>query len=144
MSVAQMTDLATGGCLCGGVRFAIEGRLRPVVFCHCEQCRRTSGHFVAATACETGALEITAGESLSWYRSSDVAERGFCKICGGSLFWRPDHGRYVSVGAGVFDDPNILTGAEHIFCESKSNYYSIDDGLPQRIGYEGMASFDDR
>ena len=41
----------TGGCLCGGVRYTVTGPLRDIVACHCEQCRRSSGHFVAATAC---------------------------------------------------------------------------------------------
>jgi hypothetical protein len=130
-----MADRAEGGCLCGGVRFAVEGQLRPVLFCHCEQCRRTSGHYVAASACEADALNLTAEDTLSWYQSSDDAQRGFCNTCGASLFWRPGHGRYVSIMAGVFDDPNILTGGEHIYCEGISNYYSIGDGLPQHIGH---------
>jgi hypothetical protein len=39
---------ATGGCLCGAVRYEVRGPLRPVVYCHCTQCRRTSGHFSAS------------------------------------------------------------------------------------------------
>jgi len=139
-----MTDLTTGRCLCGGVRFSIYGRLRPVVFCHCEQCRRTSGHFVAASACDIDALKLDSDKTLSWYRSSEEAERGFCTACGASLFWRPAHGRYISVMAGVFDDPNVLSGAEHIYCEGVSNYYTIDDGLPHHTGRGGMIDFDER
>ncbi len=138
-----MADRAEGGCLCSGVRFAVEGRLRPVVFCHCEQCRRTSGHFVAASACELDAFNLTAEDTLSWYRSSDEAQRGFCNTCGASLFWRPSNGRYVSIMAGVFDDPNILTGGEHIFCEGISNYYNVEDGLPHHIDRGDMTDFDD-
>lgn len=138
-----MAEPASGGCLCGGVRFSVDGRLRPVVFCHCGQCRRFSGHFLGATACETAALTVGKDTSLRWYRSSKEAERGFCSNCGASLFWKPGHGRYVSIMAGAFDDPNILTGGEHIFCEKISAYYRIDDGLPQRIGYEGMTGFDE-
>ena len=139
-----MAERATGGCLCGGVRFAVDGQLRPVIFCHCEQCKRFSGHFVGATACDATALTVENDKSLRWYRSSPDAERGFCSTCGGSLFWKPGHGRYVSIMAGAFDDPNILTGGEHIFCEAISAYYRISDGLPQRTGYEGMTAFDER
>ena len=38
-----------GGCLCGAVRYEIRGPLRGVIACHCSQCRRTSGHYVAMT-----------------------------------------------------------------------------------------------
>ena len=139
-----MTDSATGACLCGGVKFSVRGKLRPVVFCHCEQCRRTSGHFVAASACELDALEFTSDDSLAWYRSSEEAQRGFCKVCGASLFWRPGHGRYISIFAGTFDDPDLLTGGEHIYCEGIGGYYSVNDGLPQHVGYGGMVDFDNR
>ena len=47
----HMNPAITGGCLCGGVRYAVTGPLRDIIACHCEQCRRSSGHFVAATAC---------------------------------------------------------------------------------------------
>ena len=40
---------ATSDCLCGVVRYEVRGPLRPVIACHCTQCRRTSGPFVAAT-----------------------------------------------------------------------------------------------
>ena len=71
----------TGGCLCGGVRYRVKGPLRPVVYCHCSQCRRTSGHFVAVTAVAKDALVVVADKSLDWFTSSDVASRGFCKRC---------------------------------------------------------------
>ena len=78
-----MTD-QTGGCLCGGVRYRVTGPLRPVVTCHCRQCRRTSGHFAAFTACAAGDLVLDSDRTLRWYRSSPEAERGFCGECGAS------------------------------------------------------------
>ena len=45
-----MTNKATGGCLCGAVKYQVTGVLRPVVACHCTQCQKTSGHHVAATS----------------------------------------------------------------------------------------------
>ena len=45
-----MRPRQTGGCLCGAVRYRVAGPLRDVVACHCAQCRRSSGHFAAATA----------------------------------------------------------------------------------------------
>lgn len=126
----------TGGCLCGGVRYTIHGPARAVIFCHCEQCRRTSGHFVAATACAPDDLELTRGDSLRWYASSSSADRGFCATCGSNLFWRPRTGDRISIMAGTLDAPTGLDGAEHIYVGSKSDYYTIHDGLPQQDGWE--------
>ena len=125
---------ASGQCLCGAVRYAVHGPLRDVSYCHCSQCRRTSGHFVAASACDRQHLELVDDAGLRWYRSSPTAERGFCRHCGSSLFWRPGHGRRVSIMAGTLDVPTGLTACEHIHVDSASDYYSIDDGLPRFDG----------
>jgi hypothetical protein len=118
---------ATGACLCGGVRYEVRGTLTPVTACHCSQCARTSGNYVASTNCATGDLVLTAEETLRWYRSSQAAERGFCARCGGNLFWRAIGGPDISVMAGTLDRPTHLHLAEHIFVESKSDYYDIAD-----------------
>lgn len=68
---------------------------------------------------------------LRWYRSSAAAERGFCSGCGSSIFWRPGHGRHVSIMAGTIDGATGLAASEHICLATAGDYYSIDDGLPQ-------------
>lgn len=130
MSTVQ-TARATGGCLCGAVRYELHGPLRKVVYCHCEQCRKTSGHFVAATAVDHEYLRLTEDAGLTWYQSSGIARRGFCKTCGSSLFWSPSHGKYVGIMAGALDAPTGLTSREHIHVEDASDYYELTDGLPQ-------------
>jgi hypothetical protein len=120
-----------GRCLCGAVSYTVSGSLRPVIFCHCKMCRRTSGHYVAATACMLSQLTIEPSEHLRWYQSSSEAQRGFCGQCGSNLFWKPTSGAYVSIWAGTLADPTGLSGAEHIFVADKGDYYTLDDGLPQ-------------
>lgn len=120
----------TGACLCGGVRYEVEGPLRAVIACHCSQCRRTSGHFAAATRAPSENLRLLCDETLSWFRSSDSAERGFCRRCGGNIFWRPIGGTTTSIFAGTLDTPTHLNTERHIFVADKSDYYSIDDGVP--------------
>ena len=122
---------ATGRCLCGAVRYAVSGPLRPVSYCHCSQCRRSSGHYVAATACAAAHLTLVNEEGLRWDRASPNAKRGFCGECGSSLFWRPDHGRHISIMAGTIDAPTGLEAKEHIFLKDASDYYVLGDGLPQ-------------
>ncbi len=124
--------LHSGSCLCGGVRYEIRGPLRDVVACHCSQCRKTSGHFVAMTNVPVDAIAFLASNSLVWYRSSASAERGFCNRCGGNLFWRTLDGDTLSIAAGSLDTPTGLKTAEHIFVADKSDYYELDDTVPKK------------
>ena len=126
------TPETMGGCLCGGVRYRVMGPLRPVVYCHCSQCRRTSGHFVAATAVANDALEVLSGECLEWFSSSEFASRGFCRRCGSSLFWRAEHRDYVCIMAGTLDESTGLEAVEHIYVDDKGGYYELTDDLPKR------------
>lgn len=129
------TARATGGCLCGAVQYKVLGPLRPVVYCHCRQCKKTSGNYVAATACAAEDLVMETARGLHWYASSDVAQRGFCGNCGANLFWRPNDGSHVSIFAGTIDGPTGVHARAHIFVESASDFLTIGDGLPQHAQY---------
>ncbi len=120
-----MTDVHTGGCLCGGVRYRLTGPLRPVIACHCIQCRKTSGHHAAMTSVPNGRFSLEADETLVWYRSSDSARRGFCKRCGGNLFWEPKGEGRVSITAGTLDGATGLAIERHIFTDFAGDYYDL-------------------
>ncbi|SMX31477.1 GFA family protein [Actibacterium lipolyticum] len=123
--------MKTGSCLCGAVRYQVTGPMRPVIACHCVQCRKSSGHHVAATSAPRDDVMIE-GE-VTWYASSDEARRGFCGTCGSQLFW-DGPGKNLSIFAGTLDNPTGLTLAGHIFCADKGDYYDIADGTPQSEG----------
>lgn len=123
----------TGSCLCGAVRYTVRGGLRPVIACHCTQCRKTSGHHVAATSANR--RDVTIEGAVTWYFSSPDARRGFCGTCGSNLFW-DGAGENLSIFAGTLDgDPGVRL-AGHIFCADKGAYYEIADGLPRADGYD--------
>ncbi|CDX12554.1 Glutathione-dependent formaldehyde-activating GFA (fragment) [Mesorhizobium plurifarium] len=82
-------------------------------------------------ACRSENLRLVASSTLSWYRSSNNVERGFCSRCGGNLFWEAAPGIETFVAAGTLDPPTGLRLAKHIFVGSKSDFYEIADGLPQ-------------
>jgi hypothetical protein len=128
---SNVSENHSGSCLCGAVRFRTKGALRGVVYCHCSQCRKQSGHFYAATNVADDNIVIDGLDNVTWYAASDFARRGFCKSCGSVLFWKPRDKDYVSVMAGSFDTPTGLHGECHIFVGDKGDYYSIDDELPQ-------------
>jgi hypothetical protein len=121
-----------GGCLCGGVRYRVRGPLRGIIACHCAQCRKTSGHYAAMTSAPSRQIEVTNAVQLVWYPSSDTAERGFCGRCGGNVFWK-QHGRDdISITAGTLDTPTGLCIESHIFVADKSDYYTLEDDVPQK------------
>ena len=120
-----------GSCECQGVMFELTGELRDVVFCHCSQCRKTSGHYWAATQVSKGNLNLIKATSLSWYDSSDKARRGFCSVCGSSMFYERKGIHKISVSAGSLEIPTSLDRMRHIYVASKGDYYDISDDLPQ-------------
>jgi hypothetical protein len=126
-----MDDRHTGGCLCGKLRFETVGPRRDVIFCHCSQCRRHSGLYYAATSVGAAALSLTGGENLTWFAASDFAKRGFCRLCGTHLFWKPNDEERYAILAGAFDDPASLKPGYHICTEGRAGFYQITDGLPQ-------------
>ena len=122
---------ATGGCLCGAVRFEVNGPLRNVLICHCTLCRRTHGHVAAYTAAKREDVTMVSDRGLAWYRSSDRARRGFCRDCGSRLFWSADARPTISIAAGALDESTGLETIGHIFTASKGDYYRIEDGAMQ-------------
>lgn len=128
----------SGGCLCGAVRYSHAGPLRPVVACHCEQCRRTSGHFVAATHGRREHLQLGRDDDLRWYESSPGVRRGFCGTCGSSLFWEREGSGGISIMAGTLDRPTGLRLVQHIYTAYAGDYYTIDPGLPQASEHAEM------
>ena len=121
----ENTAMLHGSCLCGGVRYQIEGALRGVVNCFCRQCQKTSGHHVAATRVDEKSLHIIRDDTLSWYESSPGYQRGFCHRCGGNLFWNRLSDDQISVTAGTLDKPTGLKTVASIFEQDASDYFEI-------------------
>ncbi|MEM7562273.1 MAG: GFA family protein, partial [Pseudomonadota bacterium] len=117
---------AEGGCLCGGVRYRIEGPLRDIINCHCENCRRTHGHVAAYTSVDQSDLIFIHQETLRWYfDESPKTRRGFCRGCGASLFWDACNGNNrMGVAAGSLDDSGCLKTIGHVYVAEAGKYYS--------------------
>src|ERR1700685_2353224 len=116
---SPVRSLRAGGCMCGAVRYQVHGTLRPIVMCHCSQCRRVTGHFMAATAARRADFKLLAADELKWYPSSDEARRGFCGRCGSTLFWDGNGLDYLSIAAGSLDDFSGVAVGCHIFVVAK-------------------------
>jgi hypothetical protein len=118
------------------VSFEVDGELKPPDACHCDQCRRWSGHVLVAADIPRSALRVEGAENVRWYQSSEKVRRGFCSQCGSSLFFDPlDRVKHdwIGVSMGAFDKPTGTHLAIHIFVAEKGDYYEIADGLPQNL-----------
>ncbi|MCP4222611.1 MAG: GFA family protein [Actinomycetia bacterium] len=121
----------SGGCLCGGVRYVISGKLRDVWYCHCEHCRRITGHHMAASAAPSDQFAFEADSSLTWYSHQPDVEYGFCRQCGSSLFWRSEgRPQEISICAGTLDDTAGLTTAGVLFKAEAAGYITVHPDVP--------------
>ncbi|MGF1594515.1 MAG: GFA family protein [Kiloniellaceae bacterium] len=109
----------------------MSGELRPVVACHCSQCRRAFTNYGAFTAAARDSLAVADAADLAWYDSSPGVRRGFCRRCGSALFWDNAANPFVSIAAGAFDQPSGLKQVRHIYIADKADFYDIADGLEQ-------------
>lgn len=127
-------EIWEGGCICSQVRFQVTGELANIIYYHCRQCRRMSGHYFAATAVPDANLAFTCSKGLPWYASSLVSRRGFCRNCGSSLFF--DHGpdEPIGVATGSFDDNPRFHVTAHIYTEEAGSYYEMPWDAPEYDG----------
>ena len=129
--VAPTTPTAHGGCGCGAVTYVVTGPLRDVYDCHCERCRKFTGHHMAATAAHPDAVAVsdTAGH-LAWYSPVPRVHYGFCRRCGSSLFWRTDdRPDSVSICAGTLAIPTGLRTTQAWWLAESSDYVRRDPSL---------------
>ncbi len=136
--------MTEGGCLCGAVRYRVEGRTSGIWLCHCSKCRRGSGSaFAASTLCRASAFRWLSGEDriASWESESGYPSR-FCRTCGSLLpLVRAEQG-HVVLPAGSLDVPAAPRLLRHIFVGSKAPWWEIHDALPQHeehVPEEGQA-----
>lgn len=117
-----MSDVLTGGCQCGAVRYECGAEPLLMGNCHCRDCQRCTGSaYAPMIGVPSQAMTVT-GE-VSWYESradsGSVASRAFCPICGARLFARSSADpTLMEIHAGSLDDPSRFKPAEDIFTSS--------------------------
>nr|WP_268951187.1 GFA family protein [Phycicoccus flavus] len=99
--------------------------------CHCERCRRVTGHFMAAGQVRDDALVVTDPGAVAWWEAAPGVRYGFCPICGSTLFWRAGARGLTSIAAGTLDPPTGLTTTTAWYVADASDYHRLDPGLVQ-------------
>lgn len=128
----------TGGCLCGAIRYEVEGPLGPLVFCHCGQCRKAQGTaFASSVPVPVARFTLVSGaDKLKCYRASAPKGRYFCAECGSPIYSRIDGAETLRLRAGSLDAPVALVPAAHIFVADKASWFDITDDLPRHPARE--------
>lgn len=130
----------SGQCLCGAVKFKAVPKSHEVGVCHCAMCRRNNaGPFFAIDCGDTLVFEDEANVGV--YDSSDWAQRGFCKQCGSSLFWRLKDKSANIVAVDAFDDLGGLKLDHEVFIDEKPGYYSFAEKTQQLTGQQVFEMF---
>ncbi len=123
---------ATGGCLCGAVRFRVTAEPFAAYYCHCTRCQKnTGGPFLTAANVPFEALAFTKGEPEA-YESAPGFVRLFCGTCGTPLAYRvKDNPKLASFRLGCLDDPNAIKPQFHHFTSTQVSWCDVADNLPR-------------
>lgn len=138
-----MTERA-GKCLCGDVTFSVSGDTVEVHACHCSMCRHQNGGsaFIGLHGSEGVTLNKTDG--LAWYQASDHGDRGFCKNCGATLFWRMQgEEKDFSVSVGTLAETEGLKLDSHIFTDEAPDYYTLPNDAPHKTAAQVIEEFNE-
>ena len=132
--MSELSETATGGCLCGAVRYRLEGAPFSVIFCHCESCRRHTGApAVALAGYRRNQVQYTKGKPTVFASSPGVG-RAFCNECGTPMTWEGDggeHGPIVEFLIGTMDEPNAFAPQCHIHHQERLSWFETSDRLPR-------------
>src|SRR5512146_1352890 len=112
-----------GSCLCGAVRYELDGELGPITCCHCSMCRKAQGTAFATNApVDAARFRLLSGEEvLRAYRSSPDKIRTFCSKCGSPIYSRHDaRPGTLRLRIGTLDTPVSAGPTAHIFVASKA------------------------
>ncbi|MDJ0653499.1 MAG: GFA family protein [Xanthomonadales bacterium] len=138
-----MTEVITGGCRCGAVRYQLEA---PPLFkhmCCCRDCQYFTGTdkmFIVGGM--RSAFHLTSGSVRHYAVTADsgaTIHRAFCPQCGSSLLIYPevDQKHYmpgddvVGVAAGSLDEPGAFQPDAVVFTSRAPSWATFPEGVEQ-------------
>ena len=125
---------ATGGCLCGKIRYEAQVFLRSGYICHCRICQRSTGQPAEISIpIKAGTLKFVKGEP-KFYVSSTLGRRGFCAECGSRLVWQAlasENDWLTSIDVGSLDNAADAFSEAHIFIDTQLPWYHLNESLPK-------------
>lgn len=130
-----MTDTHEGGCVCGAVRYRVQGPPVLGTVCHCRFCQtRLASAFAVMASFKEDAVEALQGQLSTVEHRSDESGRwlrmNFCPRCGTTVSHIAELRPGVrTIAAGTFDDPGWFRIDRHIWVRSKLPWVVIPEGV---------------
>jgi len=126
---------ATGGCLCGAVRYELRGEAGPAGYCHCADCRRCTGSaFNISVRVEARDFRVVHGNPKGFTKTADSGNRltrYFCPECGSPIYTASErHPDTYYLKAGCLDDPGLVRPTHQSWTKSRVPWSAIDRTLP--------------
>ncbi len=124
---------ATGGCLCGAVRYEIDGEPIFSAHCHCRDCQKATGAGHASVLGMPGSAVRLTGETRAYSVKGDSGQsvaRHFCPVCGSVVFSAPEIlPGATNILAGTLDDPSVFKPQIAIYTRDRAPWDRIDAAL---------------
>ncbi len=113
----------TGRCMCGAVKVTGYANKPDVAACHCDMCRRwSSGPYFEVSFDE---VKFEGEQNITKIRSSDWAERGFCKLCGSNLYYHIIDSDEYQISAGLLDQQSELQLTLQVFIDKAPRFCNL-------------------
>jgi len=127
-----MTEILTGRCLCGAIRYRLGPLLYPPTLCHCESCRRASAaHAIGWLTVRTADLTLT-GAAPREFASSPGVVRSFCSTCGTPLIYRSEQRPLeTDITLCSLDEPGRAPPVDHIWMQDAPEWDLGSGCLPR-------------
>jgi hypothetical protein len=117
-----------GGCMCGDIRYEIDGEPVFPHVCSCWKCRLWSGAPIVGWAdFPLAGLQWTGRRGWpTLYRESETSQRGFCPRCGGTLCAMDDGSDVIGITTSSLDDSSSLRPVSHSFSGDLVPWLHVD------------------
>ena len=132
----------TGRGMCGAVGITGTAKEPKVAACHCVMCRRWSSGPYFEVVCTN--VTFKGEDNITKIKSSDWAERAFCKKCGSNLYYHMFDSDELQIAAGLLDDQSDLRLSRQFFTDRKPPFYTLSDETETMTSAEIYAAFASR
>lgn len=124
-----------GGCLCGAIRFHVEGPILGAAACHCRDCQYIAGGAPAnVIVVAKSSLRLLQGQPTSYANTADngaLRTRQFCPTCGTPLFAENAHyPKAVTIKVGTLDQREFFRPEAELWTSSAPSWHAMTPGVP--------------